>query len=155
MDNRKKGQLLGLLMGLTMSFCMSLLGSLTSGRFTAAGFLTSFAVSFLISLLIGRIIPMNRITAGLIRKRGLDPRCLKARFLESLVTGLSYTPLMTFFMILLAHRQAVSHEAQIPFLPMLIRGELISIPASVLLSFLVLPVYKRLLFKDIQKENRG
>ena len=153
MDNRKSGMMMGLLMGLTMSFSMSLIGNLTSGRFTFGGFLTSFGISFLISLLIGRIVPMNRIAASLINRKGLDPRSLRARILESLVTGLTYTPLMTFFMILLAHHQAVSHGAQIPFLPMLIRGELIQIPASILISFLILPVYKRLLFK--KNENRG
>ena len=153
MDNRKSGMMMGLLMGLTMSFSMSLIGNLTSGRFSFGGFLTSFGISFLISLLIGRIVPMNRIAASLINRKGLDPRSLRARILESLVTGLTYTPLMTFFMILLTHHQAVSHGAQIPVLPMLIRGELIQIPASILISFLILPVYKRLLFK--KNENRG
>ena len=56
-------------------------------------------------------------------------------------------------MVFLAYRQVVSHGASIPFLPMLLRSEMISLFVSYILSFLITPVYAGLFFKDHQKRS--
>lgn len=144
----KKNLKMSLLMGLTMSLVLSLVGNLSSGRFTFSNYLKSFAISFVISFVIGRFVPMAKISASLLRKFHLQPGTLKARLVSALVSALLYTPLMTFAMVFLAYRQATAHGAQIPFLPMLFRSECISILVSFILSFLVMPLYTKLIFKN-------
>ena len=136
-----------------MSFVLSLTGLLSSGKFTLPAFAKNFAVSFFISLLLGRFIPVHKITDALLKKRGLPPVGLRARALSALVSALVYTPLMTLVMVFLAYRQVVSHGASIPFLPMLLRSEMISLFVSYILSFLITPVYAGLFFKDHQKRS--
>ena len=144
---KKAGLKMSLLMGATMSFCLSLIGNLSSGNFTLRGFLTSFLISFAISFLLGLLIPMKKISNSLISRYGLEPGSVKARLLEALVCDLSYSPLMTLVMILFAYHQATSHGARIAFLPMLLKAEAISLVAAFILSYLITPIYSRLIFK--------
>ena len=147
---------MSLLMGITMSFVLSLIGNLSSGMFTVPGFLKSFCISFLISLIIGFIIPIKKISDVLCEKAGARPGTLKARIIAAAVSAIGYTPFMTFFMVCLAHSSAAAHGAKIPFWPMLLRSECISIAANFVLSFLITPVYSRLVFGDRKpiKEDR-
>ena len=138
---------MSLLMGFTMSLVLSLVGNLSSGRFTIPGCLKSFAVSFVISFLIGHFIPIAKISASLMRKLELKPGTLQARLVSAGVSALLYTPFMTFAMVFLAHRQLTAQGIHIPFLPMLFRSECISILVSYALSFLITPLYTKLIFK--------
>ena len=138
------GRRMALLMGTTMSFCLSLVGNLTSGRFTLPGFLVSFGISWVISMVIGLLVPMGPLTAFLDRRLGLRPGRLGTRCFNALVSDLLYTPVITTVMIVMAHRQATAHGAQIPFLPMWGRGLLISMVVGFALAFLLTPVYMRI-----------
>ncbi len=149
MNRNDAGLKMNLLMGATMSFALSLIGLLSSGNFTVPGFAKNFLISFALSFLLGSLIPMRKITDALLKKRELSPFSLPARALSALISALAYSPAMTLLMVFLAYRQAVSHGATIPFLPMLLRSELISLVASFLLSFLITPLYTKLIFKDL------
>ncbi|MBQ1477141.1 MAG: hypothetical protein IIZ33_03240, partial [Erysipelotrichaceae bacterium] len=138
MNNQKAGLKMSLLMGLMMSFSLSLIGLLSAGRFTLSGFFTNFLISFLISFLLGMILPVRKIAMK--TSAPFPPGSLKARAVEALISDLLYTPLMTFVMVYISYRQAVSHGAQIPFGPMLLKSELISIFFAFFLIFFLSPV---------------
>lgn len=149
MDYRKQSLKMSLAMSVTMSFFLSLIGNLSSGRSSFPGFFKSFAISLVISLAIGLLVPMKKIADSLLQKFSLQPGSLKARVLQSLVSALCYTPFMTLAMVFLAHRQITARGIQVPFLPMLLRSECISMIASFLVSFIITPVYSKLFFKDM------
>ncbi|MBQ1878427.1 MAG: hypothetical protein II161_06400 [Erysipelotrichaceae bacterium] len=149
MNMKKAGQLIGLLMGLTMSFCLSLIGMVSAGQFSVPGFLKSFVISFIISLLLGLLIPVRKISTSLVRKCGLKPGTLKARLMESLVTTLTYSPIMTLIMVWMAWKQATSHGARIPFGPMLLKSEIISLIGAFVISFLAAPLWTSLVMKRV------
>ncbi|MCR4633945.1 MAG: hypothetical protein K5648_07470 [Erysipelotrichaceae bacterium] len=153
MNRNDAGLKMNLLMGATMSFVLSSIGLLSSGNFSLPAFARSFPISFALSFLLGSLIPMRKITDALLKKRDLSPNSLEARVLSALVSALVYSPVMTFVMVFLAYRQAVAHDTLIPFLPMLLRSELISLAASFVLSFLITPFYARLIFNDLQKHS--
>jgi len=148
MKRKNAALIMGLLMSITMSFVLSLIGNLSSERFTLKGFLISFLVSLLIGLVIGRFIPMKQISDSLIGRYQLKIGSVKARLLEAAVSALSFSPLMTFLMVSMAYRQAVSHGAVIPFGPMLLKAEILSTLCAFVLSFILTPVYVRLLSGD-------
>ena len=146
MNMKKAGQLIGVLMGLTMSFCLSLIGMISAGQFSIPGFLKSFVISFLISLLLGQLIPARRISDSLLGKYELKP--------GTLVTTLTYSPVMTLIMVWMAWRQAVSHGARIPFGPMLVKSEFISLIGAFVISFLAAPVWVSLVMKKVNSSPK-
>ena len=138
---------MSLLMGGTMSFVLSLIGMLSAGRFTVPGFLKSFLISFAISVALGMLVPIKKISDSLMKKSNLKPGTLKARLLEALVADVAYSPVMTFIMVYMAYRQASAHGAKIAFGPMLLKSECISFLAAFILSFVITPLYTKLVFK--------
>lgn len=136
---------MSLLMGLMMSFSLTLIGLLSAGRFTLSGFLLNFLTSFVISFLLGMILPVRKIAMK--AARVFPPGSLKGRAVEALISDLLYTPLMTFVMVYISYRQAVSHGAKIPFGPMLLKSELISIFFAFFLIFFLSPVLMKIAFK--------
>ncbi len=145
---------MGLMMSLSMSFLLSLIGMLSSGQFTVPGFLKSFLISFCISTLITTLVPMRKISMDLARKLGIPQNTLKGRLFDTLVSDLLLTPLMTFVMVYLAYRQAVSHGARIPFGPMLLRSEIISFLAAYALIFFLTPVFLKIIFRGSGNEKQ-
>ena len=127
---------------------------ISAGQFSIPGFLKSFVISFLISLLLGQLIPARRISDSLLGKYELKPGTLKARLLESLVTTLTYSPVMTLIMVWMAWRQAVSHGARIPFGPMLVKSEFISLIGAFVISFLAAPVWVSLVMKKVNSSPK-
>lgn len=146
---KKVGRMMGLLMALTLSLVLSFVGVFTSGQFTVPGFLISFLISFVISLLIGLVVPMPKVNMALGQKMHLQPGSLRARLVESLVSNLIYTPLITVSMVTLAwmNIRRLSGGHQPPYVPMLLRSLAISLVVAYLLIFLVSPVYLRLSMK--------
>ena len=134
-------------MGGTMSFVLSLIGMLSAARFTVPGFLKSFLISFSISVVLGMLVPIKKISDSLMKKSNLKPGTLKARLLEALVADVAYSPVMTFIMVYMAYRQASAHGAKIAFGPMLLKSECISFLAAFILSFVITPLYTKLVFK--------
>lgn len=144
---RKIGREMSLLMGVTLSFFLSLTGVLSSGQFTLPGFLINFLISFVISLIIGFLVPMKKVNDSLGAKLGLAPHTLKTRLFESLISDLIYTPVITLVMITLAHYNATSHGARIPYVPMLLRGMLLSLAVGYVLIFIFMPLFMKLVMK--------
>lgn len=141
---RKIGRKMSILMGVTLSFFLSLQGNLLSGRFTIPAFLLSFAVSTVISLIIGFLVPMKKVGDGVCAALKLKPHSFLARFAETLISDVIYTPIITLAMVTLAWRMATSHGAQIPFVPMFLHSLGLSMITGFVLILLFMPLYLRL-----------
>ena len=141
-EQRKKvGQKMSLIMGVTLSFMLSLTGTLSSGHFTLPGFLLSFAVSTLLALVIGFLLPMHRVNAWLTKTFRLQPGDLKTRVIRTLVSDLIYTPVITFVMVLIAWRNAVTHGAKPAFGQMYFSSLLLSLAVAFVLVYFLKPVF--------------
>ena len=148
MDMKTPARKMSLMMGSSMSLTLSMIGMISANAFTLPRFLLSFAVSFAISFMITSLVPIPKITAAPAEKLGLAPGSLARRALEALLSDLMLTPLMTFVMVYMAYTRAVSHGARIPFGPMILRSEIISIIAAFILIFFLSPVFLKIAFGD-------
>ena len=147
---RKAGIFVNLCMGVTMSFFLSLIGTAVSGHFTIPGWLISFLISTVVSLIIGFIVPMKKVTEGASRALKLQPRSLVARCVESLISDIIYTPLMTFLMVFFAYKNAIAHGAPAESLNlgrMFLGSFGICMAAGFLLIFIFMPLYVKLAMK--------
>lgn len=150
---KKIGREISVLMGVTLSFFLSLVGTATSGHFSVSGWLLSFLLSTIISLIIGFFVPMKRVLDSVDQKAGLTPGTLPARCLESLISDLIYTPIITLAMVGYAYfglTAAAASGAPIvvpPFVPMFLRSLLITMIVGYILIFLLMPVYMKLVMK--------
>ena len=145
---RKIGFCMNVLMGVSLSFALSLIGILFSGHFTLSGWLISFAASTVLSLLIGFIIPVRKISTALIKKAGVKERSFAAHRLDSFISDIIYTPFITFAMVFIAYKNAVSHGAQFSFVPMYFHSLAISLLAGYVFIFILQPLYLKLLLKN-------
>ena len=153
------GRAMSVRMGILMSFALALIGTATSGHFTVPGFLISFVISTLISLIIGFLVPVGRVSAVACQKAGLARGSLPARALESLISDLIYTPVMTLMMVALAYFAAMragAGKAQLAFLPMFLRSLVITFIAGYILIFIFMPILMKSVMKkfDLQEQNR-
>ena len=143
---------MSLLMAVTMSLFLSFTGSLQgmkqSGEFSVPGFIASLVVSFIISLIIGFIVPMHKVTEKLCggMERGLGRNCL-----ETLISDVIYTPIITIAMVAMNRKMAVSHagpHAHIPpFAKMLVPSLIISMVVGYVLIFIFQPIILRYVMK--------
>ncbi len=143
---KKAGRDISLKMAVTMSFFMSLIGNLSSGHFTIPGFLVSFILSFLISLAIGLIIPMGKACGAVCGALGLKRGSLSARLMESFVSNLIYTPLMTLAMVFFAYNMAMKNSggmAALNFGEMLAHSLIICFAAGYIIIFIVQPIFMK------------
>ena len=146
MEMKKIGRQMSLMMGVSMSLALSLVGNLMGGHFTVKGWLISFVVSTVISLVIGLIVPMKKLGDAADRKLGAQPRTMKARCIESLVSDLIYTPIMTIIMVAMAHRQATSHGGKVPpFIVMLLPSLAVCLVVGYALIFVLMPTFMKFL----------
>ncbi len=132
-----------------MSFFLSLIGTGTSGHFSLPGWILSFLISTVISLLIGFIVPMKKVNDQITSKLGLHPGRFSTRIVETLVSDLIYTPLITLCMVFFAYKMAESHGAQLSFLPMFLPSLVICLVAGFLLIFIFTPFYMGLITKNL------
>jgi hypothetical protein len=148
MNMKKIGMQMSILMGISMSFCLSLTGILSSGHFTVPAFLSSFFMSTVISLVIGFFVPMKKVGDSAVQKANLTPHSLGARCLESLISDLIYTPVLTLCMTAMAYHNAVSHGQEMPpYLFMFLKSLLLSMIIGYILIFILTPVYLKLVMK--------
>ncbi len=108
---KKVGITMSAFMGIAMSFFLSLTGTITSGHFTVPSWLISFVISGLISMVIGIAIPMKKVNDKVVGLFKLPPFSFAGRCLESFVSDLIYTPIMTFCMVFFAYKSAIAHGA--------------------------------------------
>ena len=148
---RKIGLQMSVLMGVTLSFFLSLVGNLMgakqSGSFSVPGFLISFVISTIVSLFIGLIVPMKKVNDGLHAKLNMQEGSIGAKLLDSLVSDIIYTPIMTLLMVFLAYKQATAHGAQMPFLPMFLSSLVVCLIVGYILIFIFMPLYLNILMK--------
>ena len=134
-------------MGIVMSFFLSLTGTLSSGHFTIVGFLISFLVSTVISIIIRLIVPMGKINMSIEKKMGCAPGDLKVKLVESLISNLIYTPVMTLAMVTLAYITVMRQSngmAQLLFLPMFLKSLVICFIVGYILIFIFAPFFAKL-----------
>ncbi len=152
---RKVGMKMSISMGLILSFCLSLVGNLTSGHFTVPGFLVSFAASTVISLIIGFVIPTKKVGDSVCDKLNLKPG-LGRRCMETLVSDLIYTPIITLCMIILARKMGESHGAQFPpFIVMFLSSLATSLLVAYVIIFFLMPFLIKTFTKDLPKPPMG
>ena len=136
---------ISILMGVTLSLCLSLVAHLfLADKFTFLGFLLSFAVSLTISLIIGLIIPMKKVNDAVDRSLHLRPFSIQARLVESLVSDLIYTPVMTVIMTTISYFIAKNNGAEIPYVPMLLKSLLVCFLVGYVLIFIFQPLFMTL-----------
>ncbi len=148
---RKIGRSMSIKMGVTMSFFLSLIGMGTSGHFTIPGFIISFVVSTILSLIIGMVIPMGRISDAAVRSLKLQKGTFPARALETVISDLIYTPIMTLSMVSLAYNMAMRQsggKAQLNFAAMFFPSLIIGFLAGLVIIFIIQPVF----FKQTMKK---
>ena len=106
-------------------------------------------VSSVISLLIGFIIPMGKVSEGARIKAGLERGSIKARLLETLISDLIYTPVITIAMIAIVRAMVPEQalESMPPFGIMFIRSLLMCFVAGFVLIFLLMPIFRNMAFK--------
>lgn len=155
---RKIGLIMNVLMGVSLSCVLSLVGLLSSGRFSLGAWLLSFGASTVLSLLIGFFLPVRKTAAALGAGAGLKERSLGFHFLDSLVSDVFYTPLITLLMVFLAYKGAQRGIAaaiasgapadSVPalhFLPMFLHSLVISMVVGYVLIFILQPLYLKML----------
>ena len=148
---RKINRSMSIKMGITMSFFMSLIGMSTSGHFTIPGFVVSFVISSIISLVIGFLIPMGRLSAMACKALKFQRGSLPARIVETVVSDLVYTPVMTLAMVGLAYNMAMKQSggmADLNFARMFFPSLIICFLAGLVIIFIIQPVY----FKQTMKK---
>lgn len=143
-------------LGIVMSFFLSLTGTLVSGHFSMVNFLISFIVSTVISLLIGFLVPVGQVMAAACSALKLKPGTIPARILESLISDVIYTPIMTFLMVFLAHQIVMKRSngmAQLNLLNMYLKSLGICFVVGFIIIFFIQPVFYRQLMKKYVEEN--
>ncbi len=149
---KKIGRSMSIKMGITMSFCLSLIGTLTSGHFSIPGFLLSFVASTVLSLIIGFIVPMSKLSTMCLNSLNLQLGTIPARLVQTAVSDIIYTPIMTLAMVGLAYYMAKKQSGgmmQVPFLSMFIPSLIICLVAGFVIIFIIEPIFlKQTLKKD-------
>ena len=151
MDDMKKiGKQMNIYMGTLMSFALSLVGNLTSGHFSIKGFIMSFLISLVISIMIGFVVPIGQINKSLSRQFDLKPHHIVTRIVESFVSDLIYTPLLTLIMVAFSVTMASKSsggKAQIPILPAFLGSLWICFIVGFILIFIFQPMLLRFILK--------
>ena len=147
MNMEKIGLRVSILMSVTLSLFLSLSGNLLSGHFTVKGFLISLLMSIVISIIISLLVPMKKVGDGVVARSGLREHSIPARCLESFVSDLIYTPIITLAMVFMAYKNASKHDSDLSFAPMFIRSLLLSLMLGFVLIFVFQPLFVKLVLK--------
>ncbi len=145
---KKAGMLISIYMGITMSLCLSLLGNITGGHFSPVLFLITFVVSAVISLVIGVLVPMRKVSQA--ATKNMKPHSFPARCMESLISDLIYTPVITLAMVSLVRAMlpAQAKATLPPFAIMFLSSLLMCLVAGFVLIFIFMPVFMKLAFRQ-------
>ena len=150
--------LMNVLMGVSLSCALSLTGYLHSGHFVLRGWLISFGLSTLLSLAIGFCLPVRRVALACCARAKLQQGTLGALLLDSLISDIFYTPLITLLMVVLAYKGAQASiqvalaqgapAASLPelhFVPMFLSSLALALLVGYVLIFVLQPLFLRLL----------
>jgi hypothetical protein len=157
---RKVGICMNFMMGISLSLFLSLIGMSSSGHFEVKGWILSFIASSVLSILIGFCLPVHKTGIAICKKMGLKERTLGFHLVESLVSDIFYTPLMSFSMVGLAYfgmkkqiAAAIANGApadslpQITFLQMFLPGLAVTMIAGYFLILGLQPVFLKILLR--------
>ena len=150
---RKVGIRMSVMMGVTLSFFLSLTGMGVAGQLSQPGWfpkwLSSFLISLIISFVIGFLVPMGKVTMAIEKNPAFPKGALKTKLLETLLSDLIYTPLITLCMVAMAWYSANSHGGHMPFLPAFLKSLGATFLVGYVLIFIFMPVFTKLAFKGI------
>ena len=160
MENKNNMKKIGLMMSLYMSLLMSVFMTITGvctgmlpnvikgiipPQALIGSFISGFIISFVISMLIGLIIPMHKVTQAATKnmKPGLGKKCI-----ESLLSDLIYTPLISVMMVAFAYFQNQrSGMPGPPYIVMLIPSLIACFAVGYILIFIFQPIFMRSLIR--------
>ena len=140
---------ISLLMGMTIGFVLTMVGLISSGTFSWPAFISSYLVSFLISQILTRIIPVRKISETLTKKMDLKQGSVMYRLVDTFISDLCYSPIMTFIMVSVAYYQATSHGAKLNYGAMLLKSEVLSF----IIAFIVIYFVSPLIIRTVLKRN--
>ena len=144
---KRTGRKVSLMMGVILSFFQSLAGQLRSGQFSVPGWLISLALSVAVSWIIGFLVPVGKVGMNAVCRAGLERDSLKARLLQTLVSDLIFSPVITLVNVILAYRNARGHGAPVSFFGMLLPSLGISLVLGFVLVFIFQPICMKLAMK--------
>lgn len=157
-DMKRVGFLVSVLTCLTLSICLPFVGVIQSGSFRVGMYLLNFTLSFAISFIISLVFPAIKVNMYLEKRFRLKIGSLKARLVETLVSDLIYTPVISIIMTTLAWYGMKSSGEQIPpYIGMILVSLLISFAAAYVIIFITVPLYLKLAMKimDIPAPGRS
>ena len=139
---KKMGIQMSLMMGVTLSFCLSLTGLVSAGQFSVPALIINFLISFV------KLLKLKEDMMGkeFSQEEKIQPVVPLEDGLESLLSDLIYTPIITICMILMA-RQKIPSDKLPPFVPMLIKSLVISLIVGYVLIFIFQPLFMKILMK--------
>lgn len=157
---KKIGFLMSLYMGLTLSVFLTFTGvgvgmlpNVIAGRLPKQALIVNmiggFFVSFAISMLIGLIVPMHKVTGAL--TKNMRPGVGKL-LLESLLSDIIYTPLISACMVALAYFRIDAPPGEKPsYIHMLIP----SLAACFIVAYILILVFQPMFLKKLMKKYGG
>ena len=145
---KRVGFLVSLMMCLTLSLCLPIVGVIQSGGFKLGMYLLNFTLSFVISFLITMLFPAMKLNLMLEKKFGLKFGSLKTRLVETFISDLIYTPILTVIMASLAwYSMKKAGEETPPYLMMILVSSLISFVVAYIIILVTVPLYLKLSMK--------
>ena len=100
-----------------------------------------------------RSVPVGKISQDACQKRNLQRGSMKARLLETLISDLIYTPVITLVLVFFSYGMAMMQSggrAQLSFLPMFLKSLIISLIAGYILIFIFMPLFLKQIMKQMQ-----
>ena len=98
---------------------------------------------------------MPKVNAALGRVFKLQPRTPKANLVQSVVTNLIYTPLLTTVLVVFAYFVQIPEGHKPPFLPMYLHSMVICLVVAQVLIFVCVPLILKLVLPKGGPENNA
>ncbi len=143
-------------MAVTMSFSLSIIGNIAGYIMSGGkrpipaliiGIAISFVVGFIISMLIGWAVPMKKVGDAVCRKAHTSSKSLKGRLLNTLVSDIIYTPVISTVQVLLGYLQMPQGQRP-PFIGMWLSSVIICMLFGYIIVFMFQPIYMRKVFSQ-------
>ena len=137
---------MSLIIGTILSFVLSLIGIISSEKPSIVSFLICFVMSVILSIVIGSVVPLRSITEKVTGSMNLQKGSLGSRAVESLLSDVIFTPVITLAMVILAY--AMSH-GHMPFVPAFV-GSLVK---GLVIGFIILFIITPAVLKFVLSKN--
>ena len=148
------GPMVGIMTGVSLSLVLSILGPIASGHFHIVAFLVSFLCSSVLSIIIGLFIPVKGIADTVCKKAGADLKKIGGRLLWSLMANLLFTPIISFFMVLMAYVRNSHLDSSISFHVMFVKNLLVSLPVGLIVVVIAMPFLHKMAYKVLKLDSK-